>query len=194
MEGVVQPAGLALQQTLNNIDGRLNNIEATQVVHTATLAGHTATLAGHTARLTNIEATQVAHTARLTNIEATVGAHTATLAGMAASLANIEALLVHLDVPHIAATTTRICQEIATAKFANHHDRRDIAYVIVPCSNGALPVHWPAGFDRNAHFRGPIAVIDALLADYGTPVVGAAAGTPDVRRDLLAICIGTMRT
>ena len=173
------PAGHALDHALSNIDANL-------AAHTQSLTNIEAVVGGHTATLAD-------HTQRLTDIDATLAALTVSVAACSARIANIEALLVPMNVPHLVATITRICQEIAAAKEANHHDRRDIAYVAVPCSNGALPANWPAGFDRNDHFDGPIAVIDALLEDYGAPAFGAAAGAPHVRRNLLAGYIGAIR-
>jgi len=180
MEGLGFPAaGHALQH-------RLNNIDATLVAHSQRLTNIEALVGGHTATLAD-------HTQRLTNMNATLAALTVSVAGLADGLAHIETLLLPMNVPHFVATTTLIFREIAAAREANHHDRRDIAYVAVPCSDGALPANWPVGFDRNDHFDGPIAVIDALLGDYGAPAVGAEAGAPSVRRNLLAGYIGAMR-
>ena len=81
-------------------------------------------------------------------------------------------------------------QAINAARAQNAHDRSGEPYAVVPCSDGSLPP-WPLGFDRGA-LRGPIAVIDALLNEYGLLPNGAPL-TALQRRDSLALHIGTAR-
>ena len=59
---------------------------------------------------------------------------------------------------------------------------------MVPLADGTPPPNWPAGFDRAA-LRGPIAVVNALLVDYGLPQPASLLD----RRLALALHIGTMR-
>ncbi len=64
----------------------------------------------------------------------------------------------------------------------------------MPRADGTLPPNWPVGgFRRPALFRGPIALVDTLLNDYGLPF-GQNAGAVQERRDALALHIGTMRS
>ncbi len=62
--------------------------------------------------------------------------------------------------------------------------------MVVPRKDGMVPPHWPAGFERGALIAGPIADVDALLADDGLPN-GAGAGGLVQRRNALAAHIGT---
>jgi hypothetical protein len=64
---------------------------------------------------------------------------------------------------------------------------------VVALADGNAPANWPAGFDRTALIEGPIAVIDALLSDYGLQH-GAGAGVALARRNALASHIGTARS
>ena len=59
----------------------------------------------------------------------------------------------------------------------------------MPLADGTPPPNWPAGFDRFALIRGPIAVIDALLNDFNLPLPFSEHD----RRDALALHIGTKR-
>lgn len=61
-------------------------------------------------------------------------------------------------------------------------------YAVVPLANGTLPPGWPEGFDR-AGLRGPVAVVNDLLALYGIPRPHAVLA----RRNALAVHIGTRR-
>ena len=108
------------------------------------------------------------------------------------TLAQIQALLQPPAVPAVVGAASAILQSILSARGRNAHDRRGEGYTAVPCADGLLPVHWPAGFDRAALVDGPIAAVDSLLSDYGLQH-GAAAGAVLVRRTLLAQHIGTMR-
>ena len=56
-------------------------------------------------------------------------------------------------------------------------------------ADGTLAPSWPFGFERGTLIGGAIAVIDALLADYGLPH-GPPAPVLD-RRNALARHIGT---
>ena len=114
--------------------------------------------------------------------------HAAMQAQMQAQFAALQAQLAQLGVPAMAAAASATVQAIASARARNAHDRRGEAYVVVPRADGTPPPNWPANFNRAA-LRGNIAVIDALLVDYGLP---HPAGVLD-RRDLLAQHIGTMR-
>ena len=110
---------------------------------------------------------------------------------LAAQLAAIQTQLAALNIAASVAAISAGVQAIARARADNMHDKRDIAYTVVPLSTGALPVAWPAGFDRAALVEGPIVRVDALLAEYGLP-----SGPPQgaaVRRNALALHIGTYR-
>ena len=107
----------------------------------------------------------------------------------AQQLLHIQALLAPHTAPAIAAAAAATVHGIAAARAQNAHDRSGVPYAAVPRADGTLPPSWPAGFDR-AGLRGPIAAVDALLADYNLALPGAA--TP-ARRDALALHIGTMR-
>ena len=107
-----------------------------------------------------------------------------------ALLQQMQALLAPLNAPAIAAAAAATVQAIAAARAQNAHDRSHVPYAVVPRADGTLPPNWPAGFSR-AGLRGPIAAVDALLADYG---LAAPAGVQaQARRDALAQHIGTMR-
>ena len=71
----------------------------------------------------------------------------------------------------------------------NAHDRSGVAYVVVQRTDGTPPPHWPIGFDRAALVDGPVAVVDALLLDFGLP----QGATVRERRNALALHIGTTR-
>ena len=106
------------------------------------------------------------------------------------TLAQFQALLAPLGAPAIAAAAAATVQAIAAARAQNAHDSSLVPYAVVPRADGTLPPNWPAGFSR-AGLRGPIAAVDALLADYG---LAAPAGVQaQARRDALAQHIGTMR-
>jgi hypothetical protein len=106
------------------------------------------------------------------------------------TLAQIQELLAPLNAPAVAAAAAATVQAIAAARLQNAHDRRGVAYVVVPRADGTPPPNWPlAGFDRTALTRGNIAIVNALLNDYGLPFPVA---TRD-RRDTLAHHIGTMQ-
>lgn len=64
-----------------------------------------------------------------------------------------------------------------------------MAYAVVPRYDGTSPPHWPAGFSREELVEGDIAVVDALLIDYGLPL--DAPAELFVRRNALARHIGT---
>ena len=107
------------------------------------------------------------------------------------TLAQIQALLAPHNAPAVAAAAAATVQAIVAARLQNAHDHRGVAYVMVPRTDGTPPPNWPlAGFDRDALTRGNIAIVNALLNDYGLPL---PAATRD-RRDTLAHHIGTMRT
>ena len=110
---------------------------------------------------------------------------------MDAQFAAIHALLAPLAVPAIAGAATAIVQAVAAARAQNAHDNRGMAYAVVPRSDGTPPPNWPAGFSREDLVDGPIAVIDALLNDYGLPHGAPAALS--ARRNALARHIGTPR-
>jgi hypothetical protein len=103
-------------------------------------------------------------------------------------LQQMQALLAPHNAPAIAAAAAATVQTIAAARAQNAHDSSLVPYAVVPRADGTLPPNWPAGFSR-AGLRGPIAAVDALLADYG---LAAPAGA-QAHRDALAQHIGTMR-
>ena len=93
------------------------------------------------------------------------------------------------NAPAIAAAAAATLRAIVAAREENNHHRSGVAYAVVPRADGTPPPHWPAaGFDRAA-LRGPIALINALLGDYGLPLPASALE----RRDSLALHIGTAR-
>jgi hypothetical protein len=111
------------------------------------------------------------------------------------TLAQIQAAMAAALAPHnapaIAAAAAATVQAITTARARNAHDRSGEAYAVVPRADGTPPPSWPAaGFTRHALFRGGLAVINALLADYGLPVPADTR----IRRDALASHIGTTRS
>ena len=141
----------------------------------AQLAAATAPLATH-AQLAEMQA----------NFNAQLVAMQANMNGQFAAL---QAQLAVIGVPAISGAVSAIIQAIIAARAENHHDRSGVAYAVVPRRDGTLPPNWPAGFGRYALIRGPIAIVDALLIDYGLP---HAASVFD-RRNELAQHIGTMR-
>ena len=133
---------------------------------------------------------QAAINAAITPLAAQINA-LPTLAQINASIAAaIAAALAQHNAPAIAAAATATAQAIAAARARNAHDRDGEPYAVVPRADGAAPAHWPpAGLDRAALVACPIADVDALLAEYQLP----AAGNVRVRRNALALHIGTMR-
>ena len=103
--------------------------------------------------------------------------------------AAIAAALVPHNAPAVAAAATATAQAIAAARARNAHDRDGEVYAVVPRADGAAPAHWPPGLDRAALLTCPIFDVNALLAEYQLP----AAGTARVRRNALALHIGTKR-
>ncbi len=92
----------------------------------------------------------------------------------------------------VAAAATAIIQAIVAARARNAHDRRGENYEVVPLYDGTLPAHWPAaGLARYNLVEGSIALVDALLNDYGIP-----SGPPlnrFQRRNALARHLGTLQ-
>ena len=153
--------GLATEAQANAIAAQVAALTA-QVAALPTLAQH------------NALAAQVAALPTLAQINASIAAA-------------IAAALVPHNAPAIAATASVTVQAITSARVRNAHDRDD-AYTIVPLADGTAPPHWPGGFNRVA-LLGNVAIIDALLLDYGLPV-----GVPVLnRRNALAVYIGTTR-
>ena len=113
-------------------------------------------------------------------------------AAVQAQLAQMQALLLPLNVPAFVAAATATVQSIGASRMQNAHDRSGEAYAVVQRTDGTPPPHWPAGFDRAALVDGPIAAIDTLLNDFGLPH-GAPAATVRERRNALARHIGKMR-
>ena len=107
------------------------------------------------------------------------------------TLAQIQAAIAAALVPHnapaVAAAASASVLAIVNARAANNHSRSGVAYAAVPRADGAPPPNWPLGFDRATLRTGPIAVITALLNDYGLLPPAAAFD----RRNLLAQHIGT---
>ena len=119
----------------------------------------------------------------------------AALAALPAQIAALQAQIAALvNVPAIAGQVVQTAQAVLAAQRLNRHDRDAEPYAMVPLNDGAAPANWPvppaAGFDRGALMRGPVALVDLLLADYGL-AHGALAGPPLVRRNALARRIGT---
>ena len=147
--------------------------------------------------MTGLAPVQAAVDARFTALQNQVAAlptqvqFNAQFNALAAQVAAIQTQLAALNIAASVAAISAGVQAIARARADNMHDKRDIAYTVVPLSTGALPVAWPAGFDRAALVEGPIVRVDALLAEYGLP-----SGPPQgaaVRRNALALHIGTYR-
>ena len=101
-----------------------------------------------------------------------------------------------INAPAISGQIARDVLSVVSARGLNRHDRDAEPYTVVLREDGTAPPHWPvppaAGFDRDALLRGPLALVDVLLADYGL-AHGAAAGTSLARRNALARHIGTMQ-
>jgi len=155
--------------------------------HTAAIAANTAAIAASTAANTAaIAAATAANTAAIAAIAALTAANTAAVNANTAALAA-------LNVPALAAAASTLVADTARARANNSHDRRDILLIPVPHGGAAVPAFWPAnGFDRADLFDRAVAVVDALLAGYGL-ASGAAAGAPAVRRNALAVKLGTMQ-
>jgi uncharacterized phage infection (PIP) family protein YhgE len=78
---------------------------------------------------------------------------------------------------------------ITLARRQNAHDQNHV-YKVVLLDVGVPPQHWPAGLNRDM-LRGLSALqVDTLLGEYGLPH-GAVAGVLAVRRNTLALHIGT---
>ena len=135
-------------------------------------------------------ATQAATQAQLAAMQAQIAAQ---FAAMQVQLAAIQALLAPVNVPAIAAAATAVVQSIVAARMENKHDHSGPAhaYEVVLLADGTVPPNWPPGFERVALVSGPIAVVDALLNDYGLP--NGPPGALVDRRDALALHIGTTR-
>ena len=112
------------------------------------------------------------------------------------SLAQINAAILAALAPHnapaVAAAASAIAQSIGDARRRNRHDLRGVPLAVVPRADGTPPPNWPAaGFTRDSLVEGPIAAVDALLADYGLP-----SGPPTgvfARRNALAHHLGAPR-
>ena len=86
----------------------------------------------------------------------------------------------------------RVVQDTLLARAANLVAKAAGVLVAVPCANGALPAAWPAAGATRAFITAglPIAVVDALLGDYGLVVAG---GAPARRLALLSHLGAAMR-
>jgi hypothetical protein len=112
------------------------------------------------------------------------------------SLAQINAAILAALAPHnapaVAAAASAIAQSIGDARRRNRHDLCGVPLAVVPRADGTPPPNWPAaGFCRDSLVEGPIAAVDALLADYGLP-----SGPPTgvfARRNALAHHLGAPR-
>jgi len=98
----------------------------------------------------------------------------------------MQALLTPHNAPAIAAAASATVQSIVASRLENS---RNVVYAVVLRADGTQPLNWPAGFGRSALFRGSIAVVDALLDDYGLPQAPHTAAWE--RRNALAVHIGT---
>lgn len=137
-------------------------------------------------------------TAALAPLQAQLNAAQAQMANMQAQMAvlqatfgNMQAQIALINPAAIVAAAAQSLHAMEAARRSNYHDRRGVLYAPVPRSDGTLPPSWPAaGFDRAALVEGHIAVVDALLGDYGLPA-GAGNGTVVARRVALAQALGT---
>jgi hypothetical protein len=178
-----------------NLGNAFHNAIAGQLATQADLANAVAPLATQAQMQAQFAAVQ-AQLAQLAQIQAQQGV---TQAQMQAQLAQMQVQIIaqmqaHLaphNAPAIAAAASAIVQSIVTSRLENAHDRRNVAYAVVQRADGTPPPTWPDGFDRDALNDGPIAVIDALLEDFGLSH-GPLTTTID-RRIALAVHIGTMR-
>jgi len=131
----------------------------------------------------------LATNAQLAALQANMNAQLAALqANMNAQFAALQVQLAAIGIPAISGAVAANVRAIIAARAENNHDRSGVAYAVVPRADGTPPPNWPAGFDRAA-LRGPIAVVNALLVDYGLPLAAAVFD----RRDALALHIGTTR-
>ena len=153
----------------------------------AQLAAAVAPLATQTQLQAQLAAMQAATQVQLAAMQAATQVQLAAM--QAQILAQMQLLLAPVNVPAIAAVASASVAAIAAARARNAHDRSGEPYAAVPCADGTLPPSWPAGFERSALVSGPIAVIDALLNDYGMP--NGAPAAVIVRRNALAQRIGT---
>ena len=165
--GIVAP--LATQAQVTGLQVQMQALAATQ----AQLAAAQAQLA----------ATQVPMQAQLAAMQVQMQTQQAQL------IAQIQAVVLPQNAPVIviAVATARA---ILTARTRNAHNRRGVAYMVVPRDDGTLPPTWPAGFNRDLLVEGPIGVVDAILHSYGQPN-GVAGGGLVARRNALAEYIGT---
>ena len=189
----LQAAGFAMQVDLAPLATQAQLAAATAPLATqAQLAAATAPLATQAtvdAHFTQLVAMLAGTNAQLAAMQAGVNAQLAAMqAGVNAQLAAVQAQLAVAGVPAIAGAALDVVRHVAAARAHNAHDRRGVAYVVVPRADGTPPPHWPDGFDRDGLVEGPVAAVDALLADYGVPH-GPPAGL-FVRRNALARCIG----
>lgn len=124
---------------------------------------------------------------------AVVEGNVAALQGLPQQVAALQVQMAALvlQLPGMAGGVGPLFDRIAAARRENAHDLDGVAYTVVPCADGAAPANWPVGFDRDQLRGAPVAVIDALLGDYGLP-----HGPPRPvieRRNALAVHIGTGR-
>jgi hypothetical protein len=132
----------------------------------------------------------LATNAQLVALQANMNAQLVAMqANMNGQFAAMQAQLAVIGIPAISGAVSAIVQAVIAARAENNHDRSGVVYAIVPRRDGIPPPNWPAGFDRFALVRGPIAAVDALLVDYGLPLAAAVFD----RRDALALYIGTTR-
>jgi len=164
------------------IDASLANITATAT------ANHAAATANHAVAMAAINANHaVAMAAINANHAAATANHAAAMAAIGAAQLAIQAQLAAIVNP---AQIAGNLLAISSARAANAHCLRGLAYAAVPLPNGALPPNWIPGFERSDLLYGPIGAVDDLLQDYGLPF-GAVAGIPTARRQTLGNMIGT---
>jgi hypothetical protein len=172
------------------IDAALANIVAAVTANPAMgaiAANHNTATANHNVVMGAIAANHAAATANHAANMGAIAAQTAAVAAIQAQLAAIQAQLAAIVNP---AQISGNLLAISSARAANAHCRRGIPYAVVPLPSGALPPHWPLGFERSTLLDGLIGPVDNLLEDYGLPF-GAAGGTMSARRQSLGLMIGT---
>ena len=168
--------------------GLLNNVANGQLVTKADLVP----LATQ-AQLADVQAQMVQMQAQMVQLQTQLGQMQvqtqAQLGQMQVQIiAQVQALLAPHNAPAIAAAASATVQSIVASRLENSHDRTNVVCAVVLRADGTQPPHWPAGFGRSALFRGPIAVVDALLDDYGLPQAPHTAIWE--RRNALAVHIG----
>ena len=179
----LQAAGFAMQADLAPLATNVQLAAATAPL--ATNAQLVAMQANMNAQLAAMQANMNAQLAAMqANMNGQLDAMQATMNGQFAAM---QAQLPVIGIPAISGAVSAIVQAVIAARAENNHDRSGVVYAVVPRRDGMPPPNWPAGFDRFALIRGPIAVVDALLVDYGLPLAVAVFD----RRDALALYIGT---